>query len=288
MQLGVSVLFSPKAERNGGQFVDHGLGETVPGEVNGFHIGLTTVAAFHPNVGKGIGGVNGKLGVIFLAAAGADDAAEFPFRKAETTQKATPATVALLPQNPERRFAITERTHRMRVAFKAQAGAGPDELCVRLQKSESQEVARLGWGFYTAPALIEQVRLRTGSRCAQVLGDLCQAIRTTFFNGGKKIGEAAVQFRQIQPVRQRSWRIGSRCTLDALIKTLLKARGVDVESENLCGKSVLRGEMLGSPDALLPWTFGHGRLSGFESEHATSGSGVSSFRVRRSFVDYAQ
>lgn len=159
MQLGVSVLFSPKAERDGSQFVNQGLSEAVLGEVNRLHVGPATVAALHSNIGEDVGSVDRKFGVIFLAAAGADDAAKLPLRKAETADQATPATVALLPQNPERRSAIAKRTHRMGIAFELQPGPRADELSVGLQERESQELTRLDWHLHSGPAFIEQVSL---------------------------------------------------------------------------------------------------------------------------------
>ena len=48
--------------------------------------------------------------MIFLAAAGTDNAAELPFSETEATEQASAATVALLAKDGERRFAAAKRT----------------------------------------------------------------------------------------------------------------------------------------------------------------------------------
>ena len=78
MEFGVSALLRPKVKRHRSKFVDERLGETVFGQIDGFYVGLAGVAAFDPDVWEGFRSVDGQLGMVFLAAAGTDDAAEFP------------------------------------------------------------------------------------------------------------------------------------------------------------------------------------------------------------------
>jgi hypothetical protein len=108
MEFGVSMFLRPEVERDGGEFVDQRVGKAVLGEVDGFDVGLAGVAALDANVGEFFSGIDGKFGVVFLAASGADDAAELPFREAKAAEQAAATSVTLLAQNAARRFAIAE------------------------------------------------------------------------------------------------------------------------------------------------------------------------------------
>src|SRR4029077_17542501 len=72
MELGVTVFLRPEIQRDRGEFVDKRVGQTVLREVDRLDVGLAGVAALDANVGECFGGVDGKLGVIFLAASGTD------------------------------------------------------------------------------------------------------------------------------------------------------------------------------------------------------------------------
>jgi len=157
MEFGVSVLLRPQVKRNGGEFVDEGVGKAVLGEVNGLHVGLASVAALDADVREFFGGVDRKLGVVFLAASGADDTSEFPFREADPSQQAAAATVALLAEDAERGFAVAERAEGMGITLKQQRSAGADEFGVRLKKSEHEEFLGIGGRVDVGPAFGEQV-----------------------------------------------------------------------------------------------------------------------------------
>src|SRR6202166_4710877 len=94
MEFGITMLLRPKIQRNGSQFVDERLGEAVFSHVDGFDVGAATIAAFDPDVRQRIRGIDGKLGMIFLGAAGTDDPAEFPFGEAETTKQSAVASIS--------------------------------------------------------------------------------------------------------------------------------------------------------------------------------------------------
>ncbi len=93
-EFGIAMLLRPKIKRYGGKLVNNRLGEAVPGEVDGFHVGLAAVAAFDANVRKGFGSVNRKLGVVFLTAAGTYDAAKLPFGETEATEQVSSGAIA--------------------------------------------------------------------------------------------------------------------------------------------------------------------------------------------------
>src|SRR5208337_3718043 len=57
------------------------FGSATPSHVNCFDKAAATVARFHADVLKFVGGVDGKLRVILLAATGTDDSAELPLRQ---------------------------------------------------------------------------------------------------------------------------------------------------------------------------------------------------------------
>ena len=119
------MLLRPKIERNGSQFVDERLGQAVLRHIDGFDIGVASIAAFDPNVREGIRGIDGKLGMIFLSAAGADDPAELPFGEAETTEQSAVASVAEGTKDGDNGFAIAPGTERLGITLKLQAGTRP-------------------------------------------------------------------------------------------------------------------------------------------------------------------
>ncbi len=99
IEFGVSAFLRPEVERDGGKFIDDGVGESVLGEVNGFQVGPACVATLNANVRKGLGSVNGKLGVVFLAATGTHDAAKLPLGEAEATEQVAAGAIAQLAKN---------------------------------------------------------------------------------------------------------------------------------------------------------------------------------------------
>ena len=119
---------------------------------------MAGVAAFDSHVRKLVGGIDRKFGLVFLAACGTDDAAEFPFAETETADQIAARTVALRAQDGDGRLAVAERTQRMAVAVKLQRSAGADELSIRLEKSAAQEFFRsVGRAVDFGPAVVEQI-----------------------------------------------------------------------------------------------------------------------------------
>ena len=157
MEFGVSMFLRPKVERDGSKFVHQGVGEAVFGEVDGLDVGLAGVAALDANVGQVGGGVDRKLGMVFLAASRTDDAAELPFGEAETAEQAAAASVALLAQDTERGLAIAEWAQQRRGAFQLHCCVGADEFGVGLEESEYEEFLGIGRRVDVGEALGEQV-----------------------------------------------------------------------------------------------------------------------------------
>ena len=139
MEFGVSMFLRPEIERDGGEFVYEGVGETVLGEVDGLDVGVASVAALDADVREFGGGVHGKLGVVFLPAAGADNAAEFPLGEANTAEQAAAAAVSLRAKHSGGGLAIAEWTQQRRVAFQSKRSAGAGELGGRLLFSGTYE-----------------------------------------------------------------------------------------------------------------------------------------------------
>ena len=77
------MLLCPEIEGDGGEFFDQWLGKTVLGEIDAFDVGVTGVAALDADVREILGSVDGKAGIVFQAAGGAEDAPEAPFRGAQ-------------------------------------------------------------------------------------------------------------------------------------------------------------------------------------------------------------
>src|ERR1022692_4060092 len=262
MEFCISVLLRPEIERDGREFVDQRDREAVLGEVDRLDVGLAGVAALDTDVGELCGGIDRKLGVVFLTASGADDAAELPFGEAETAEQAAAGAVALLAEDTKRRFAIAKGTQWMR-ALKLKRSAGADEFSVRLQEREREEFVRIrrhlaGGG----PAGVQQIRPGTRGCVAQIVCDLGKPGRAIFFHHGQKWREADEEFRQFQWSGQGDWRGASRSPFDALVEAVLKLRGMDVEGENLRGEGMLSGEVLSAPDPLLPGSVGHRAIMG--------------------------
>ncbi len=57
---------------------------------------MAGIAALHSQVGELVSGVNREFGLVFLAASGTEDAAEFPFAETETAAQIAASAVALL------------------------------------------------------------------------------------------------------------------------------------------------------------------------------------------------
>ena len=142
MELGVSALLRPEVERDGGEFVDEGVGEAVFAEVDGLEVGVASVAALDADVGELLGGIDRKFGMVFLVAAGADDAAELPLAETESAEQVAAGAVAQLPQHAQRGFAAAERAQRVRVALELKRNPGADEFGVGLKKGEGEKFAR--------------------------------------------------------------------------------------------------------------------------------------------------
>ena len=153
MEFGVFVLLRPEIERDGGEFVDQGVGEAVLGEVDSLYVGLAGVAALHADVREFFGRVDGKFCMVFLAASGTDDAAELPFGEAETAEQAAAASVALLAEDAERGLAIAEGAEQRRVAFQLQIRLGAEEFSVGLKEGEHEEFVGIGGGVGVGPTL---------------------------------------------------------------------------------------------------------------------------------------
>lgn len=259
MEFGIPALLRPQVERDGREFVDQGVGEAVFCEVDGLDIGLTTVAAFDANVREGFGGVDGKLGVVFLAASRTNDAAELPFRQAETAEQAAAGAVPLLAKDAQRGFATAERTQGMSVAIKLQSGAGAGQFSVRLQEGEGQKFSGIGGRLAGGgPDGIQEIRPH-GGRAAQVTRDLREAGGTVLFDDGEKLREAG---QELWVYSADATVLDSAAALDGLVEVLLEVGGVDIEGEDLRGEGMLRGERLGPPDSLLPDSVGHRAIMG--------------------------
>ena len=81
------MLLRPEIERDGGEFVDERISESVFREVDGFNVGVAGVAALHADVGQFVGGVDRELELVFLSTSGADKAAKFPLRETEPAEQ---------------------------------------------------------------------------------------------------------------------------------------------------------------------------------------------------------
>lgn len=143
-QLFVAVFSCPKIQRDAGEFVDDGIGEPGLGEVDGFEVALAAVAAVDPDVRKLVGGVNRKFLVVFLAAVGADEAAEIPFGQAEGADEAALAAVAQGTKHGDAGLASAERAHGARVSVRAGFGAEASEFGIGLKKGAGEEFVRRG------------------------------------------------------------------------------------------------------------------------------------------------
>src|SRR6202043_3632525 len=95
-------------------------------------------------------------GMVFLAAFGADDAAEFPLGEAETAEQAAAAAVALLAEKTQGGFAIAEGAEQRRVAFQLQIRLGAEEFSVGLKEGEHEEFVGIGGGVGVGPNFGEE------------------------------------------------------------------------------------------------------------------------------------
>ena len=158
MELGVSVLLRPKIERNRGQFVNQRVSEAVFAEVDGLYVGAAGIATLDADVRECFGGIDGQFGVVFLAAAGADNAAEFPLAQAEATDQVSAGAVALWAKHARDRLAAAEWAQGVGVALELQRNLYTNEFRVGLKKGEGEELAGFGRDLSGAgPEVIQQV-----------------------------------------------------------------------------------------------------------------------------------
>ncbi|MDQ1390129.1 MAG: hypothetical protein QOF56_3583 [Acidobacteriaceae bacterium] len=275
MEFSVSMLLRPQIKRNGSEFVDQRLGESVLGEVDGLDVGFAGIAALDPDVRKGFSGVDGQFGMILLAASGTDDASEVPFGEADAAEQAAPASIALRAENGKHRFAITEWAEGMGVAVELQASLRTGEFRIGLQEGQSQKLFWIrGRRARREPGRVQQIRKSARRSAPQTASDLGKEGRPALFNDGKKCWEVCQGFRQVQRIGgasillTRGWagrgldgRGDAGATfcrvLEALVEAFLEAGNVNVKAQYLRGERMLGGEVFGAPDALLPGSFGH-------------------------------
>lgn len=141
MELSVSALLRPEVEGDRGEFVDERVGKAVLAEVNGLDVGVACVAALDADIGELVGGIDRQLGVVFLVATGADDAAKLPLAQAESAEQVAAGTLAQRTQHGQRGFAAAERTQRMTVALELKRHPGADEFGVGLEEGEGEKLA---------------------------------------------------------------------------------------------------------------------------------------------------
>ena len=280
MEFSVSVLLRPKIKRNGSEFVDQRLGESVLGEVDGLDVGFAGIAALDPDVRKGFSGVDGQLGMILLAAPGTDDAPEVPFGQAEAAEQASAASIALRAEDRKHRFAITERAQGMGVAVDLQTSPRTGEFRVGLQEGQSEKFFwSRGRRARREPARVQQIRKSARGAAPQTASDLGEEGRSALFNDCKKCWEVCKGFRQVQRISNASnltrewaghpfdsWREAGATfcrALEALVKAFLEIGNVNVKAQYLRCKRVPGGEVFGAPDALPPGSFGHWAIMRF-------------------------
>ena len=166
MEFRVSVLLRPEIEGDGGHLIDDGISQAVLCHVDRLEIGVAGIAAFDANVRECLGGINGKLGMIFLAAVGTDEAAELPFRETYPAEQATAAAVALRAKDGKHRLAMAKGTQPRRGVLDRQWNLGTPEFGVRLEKGKDKELLGIGGGVDLRPALGEEVEPQVCSRVA--------------------------------------------------------------------------------------------------------------------------
>jgi hypothetical protein len=204
LHLLVAVLAGPEIEGDGGEFVDDRVGEAGFGEVDGLEVLPAVVAAVDANVGKLVGGINRELLMIFFAAVGADDAAEFPFSQAEGTDEAALATIAEGTQNGDSGLAPAERAEGTGVSVGGRFGTHTGECGVGLKESAGEEFVRggsgvrrvVGGGARAVPEIVEEFGLDfggCGAKLARSSGEIGRAVlfddREERWEAGEERGE---------------------------------------------------------------------------------------------------
>jgi len=135
--------------------------------------------------------------VVVLAAAGTDEAAELPFREAETAEQAAAASIALLPKNPERGLAIAERAKERGVAAQLQIGLRAGEFGVGLKKGQRKEFLGVGGRVDVGPDFGKEPSPGMRVGVAQIMCDLREMGWSFFFDQREEWREAADEFSQI-------------------------------------------------------------------------------------------
>lgn len=151
------------------------------------------------------------------------------------------------------------------------------EFGVRLQKSKHEEFAGIGGRVDVCPAAGEKICPGTVVGAAKISRDLGEGLWGFLFEereeireaGEERVCSASVLLAGEWAGRPLDSRRDAGATLlagatafEALVKTFLKARGVDVEAENLCREGMLGCEVFRAPDAPLPGSDGHRAIMG--------------------------
>ena len=97
------MLAGPKRVGNGREVVDKRNGVAVLGQVDRAEIKLAGVAGLDAHVWRFFGDINRQFAFGFFAAGWAQDAAKFPFLRAERAEQESLAAISLGAQHPDQR-----------------------------------------------------------------------------------------------------------------------------------------------------------------------------------------
>jgi len=85
--------------------------------------------------------------VVFLVAAGADDAAELPLAKTESAEQVAAGAFAQRTQHGQRGFAAAERAQGISVTLELKRNPGADEFGIGLKEGKGEKLAGIGGLF---------------------------------------------------------------------------------------------------------------------------------------------
>jgi hypothetical protein len=109
LELGVAFAGGPEVERDGCQLIYFGYGQAVACEVYRLDVIAAGIAGLHADVRELVGGIDGELVFVFLAAVGAEEAAKLPLGETEAAKEEALGAVAFGAEHGDQGLGAAER-----------------------------------------------------------------------------------------------------------------------------------------------------------------------------------
>lgn len=253
LHLAVVFFGCPDVEGSGGNFVDQGDDEAVHGQVERLEVSAAGVAGLDANRTIALAGEARQLGMVALAAIGAENAVELPLCLTQGAEQPALAAVAFRPEDGELGLTLAAWTLVAGDGGMFGGTGGGDPLGHGLQDGAREEGGGIfGRGRYEGGTQHGLDLFRR--EVAELFGFLAQFFRGILPHGFQQSrqescrGSEIQRLAQIGGVRVCCWTWGWGAVKDGL----LEFEDAQVEKEQLGSPGPLFGEPGGARGALCP------------------------------------